>query len=368
MSDLARYHRQMLLPGIGEAGQRRLADAHALLVGCGALGTVIADALVRAGIGTLTIIDRDFVEVTNLQRQILFTEADVASGTPKALAAKQRLERINSQVRIQAIVDDFNARNAERCAEGADLILDGLDNFETRYLLNDLAVSRCVPYVYGGAVGTTGMSLTILPRRDANEAGSQLIRWTDEQSTPCLRCVFPEAPPPGASPTCDTAGVLGSVVMQVAAHQATQAVKLIVGDIDAVDRQMLSIDVWANEQRRFDVSGAGNDACPCCGQRDFIHLAGDGASGATSLCGRNAVQISPVGAGASVDLAVLAARLSPHGSFHSNEFLMRGELSDEPGENGGSIELTLFANGRAIIRGTTDIENARSIYARYIGS
>jgi molybdopterin-synthase adenylyltransferase len=359
--DLARYHRQMLLPGIGEHGQRRLGESHALLIGCGALGCVIADALVRAGVGMLTIIDRDVVELTNLQRQILFTERDADEAAPKAIAAQHRLEGINSQVRIIAHVDDFSPRNAERYAEGANVILDGLDNFETRYLLNDLAVSRSVPYIYAGAVGTTAMSFPIIP---------------DE--TPCLRCIFPDPPAPGATATCDTAGVLGPAVMMIAAHQAAQAIKILSGNIDAVDRSMLSLDLWLNEVRRFDVSAARNrqanfkSACRCCGERQFEFLEGRAASAgaAVSLCGRNAVQINAPESETQIDLTALETRLAPHGSFTRTAHLLRGRFTHERGDQpeNGPIELMLFPNGRAIIRGTGRIEHARSIYARYIGA
>jgi adenylyltransferase/sulfurtransferase len=223
--NLDRYHRQTLLPGIGDAGQRRLLATHALIVGCGALGSCLADALARAGVGTLTIVDRDLVEITNLQRQILYDESDVREGMPKAEAAARRLREINSSIDIRPVIDDFDARNAERLSGGADIIIDGLDNFETRYLLNDLAVARGLPYIYGGAVGTQGMSVPILPHPRKRVGSGGAISWDEEDSTPCLRCIFPDPPPPGSSPTCDTAGVLGPLVSMVAAHQATQALK-----------------------------------------------------------------------------------------------------------------------------------------------
>jgi len=347
---LPRYHRQILLPGIGEDGQRRLSASHALIVGCGALGTVIADGLARAGVGTLTIVDRDTVELTNLQRQVLFDEADVQATMPKAEAARAKLARINSGVTVHAHVDDFGPRNAERYAEGADVILDGLDNFETRYVVNDLAVSRGTPYIYGGAVATGGMSMAILPGR-----------------TPCLRCVFPEPPPPGSQPTCDTAGVLGAAVVTVAAHQAAQAIKVLTGNLEALDRSLWSIDVWANTTRRFDVTGARREDCPCCGLRRFEHLQGLTGSAATSLCGRNAVQILPAaGRGATgLDLRDLAGRLAGHGTFTHNGYLLHGRL--DGGDHGG-FELTVFPDGRAIIKGTTEPEVARSVYAKYVGS
>ncbi|MHC5113893.1 MAG: ThiF family adenylyltransferase [Planctomycetota bacterium] len=374
LANFDRYHRQTLLPGIGEAGQRRLAGSHALLVGCGALGTVIADALARAGVGTLTIVDRDVVEATNLQRQILFDERDVEHGVPKAEAARAKIAAVNRQVTVHARVEDFGHRHAESYLDGVDVILDGLDNFETRYLLNDLAVKHGLPYVYGGAVGTGGVALTILPHPE-HRAGdaSSAVTWTPEQSTPCLRCVFPEAPPPGVAPTCDTAGVLGPVVAMIAAHQAAEAIKLLTGNVDRVDRALLSLDAWTNEVRRFDVAAAREAGdCPCCRRGVFESLAGSVTSETTSLCGRNAVQITPPAStrdpASNLDLTETARRLEAHGSFTRNEFLLRGAFRAEMGSGGDPIELTLFPDGRAIIKGTAEPEVARSIYARYVGA
>jgi adenylyltransferase/sulfurtransferase len=356
--DLARYHRQMLIQGIGEHGQRRLAEARVLVVGCGALGSVGADMLARAGVGYLRIVDRDIVDETNLQRQVLFDEDDVARDVPKAEAAKTKLGRINSQVTIDAHVDDFNHRNAQQLAEGIDLLFDGLDNFQTRYLLNDLAVKTGRPYVYGGAVGTTGMSMPILPQE-----------WTREYATPCLACIFPQAPPPGTSPTCDTVGVLAPVVAAVAAHQVAQTLKLLTGNVAAVDRTLLSIDLWSNTTSRLDVGPAPTtDACRCCGQRHFEYLQGESQWHVSTLCGRNAVQIVPGDDVPPLPLESLAAKLTAHGRFKQNEYLLHGQLDQERGPQGMPIELTLFPNGRAIVKGTTEPEIARSIYARYVGS
>lgn len=353
MTPFGRYHRQMLLPGIGEAGQRRLRDSHLLLVGCGALGSVIAEMLTRAGVGTLSIVDRDVVELTNLQRQVLFDENDAEQGTPKAVAAQRRLRAINSDVTIQAHVDDLNAANAERYIDGIDLILDGLDNYETRYLLNDLAVKHDLPLIHGGAVGTTGTAMTILPG-----------------NTPCLRCVFPDMPAAGAAATCDTAGVLGPLVMMIAAHQASEAIKLLTGNIDALDRSLLSIDLWHNRTHRTDLSRNRDPDCPCCARREFDFLHGLSAASAVTLCGRNAVQINPAatGEGATIDLAAMVQRLATHGRFTHNEHLLRGEFTSERGDSGECIELTLFPTGRAIIKGTDRTDYARTLYARYLGS
>ncbi len=360
----------MLLPAIGEEGQRRLIKAHALVVGCGALGCAIIDSLARAGVGRLTIIDRDLVEITNLQRQTLFDEDDAEQGAPKAEAAKARVARINSQVTVLACVDDLNPRNAESFVDGVDIILDGLDNFESRYLLNDLAVKHGLPYIYGGAVAASGASMAILPHHGHRSGSARsAVRWTEDQSTPCLRCVFPEAPPPGASPTCDTAGVLGPIVAMVAAHQSAQTIKLLTGCIDSLDRSLLSIDAWSNETRRIDVSGARAAAdCPCCGEGDFEFLRGDAVSATTSLCGRNAVQITPAGDPGDFNLAAVRERLASHGEFTCNAFLLRGTFSSERGQEDAPLELTLFPNGRAILKGVTEPETARSIYAKYIGA
>lgn len=366
--DVDRYHRQKLLPFIGAGGQAALGASHALLVGCGALGTVIADALVRAGIGRLTIVDRDIVEATNLQRQVLFDERDAREGMPKAEAARRRLASINSGVAVEAFVDDFNHRTAGRFIGDIDLVIDGLDNFETRYLLNDLAVLHHLPYVYGGAVGTTGMAMTILPHGRHATGSGRRIEWSDDEATPCLRCVFPAAPPPGSTPTCDTAGVLGPVVWSVAAHQATEALKLLTNNVAAIDRSLWSLDAWGNRTSAFGVSDGRREDCPCCGLGDFEHAAGTEARAATSLCGRDAVQIGADGSRGPVDLAALADRLATHGTFQHTAHLLRGEFGRERSSNGEPIRLMLFPDGRAIIGGTTEPEAARSIYARYVGT
>jgi len=363
-----RYQRQMLLPGFGDEGQRQIARSHVLLVGCGALGCTIADLLVRAGTGRLTIVDRDIVEWTNLQRQTLFTEDDARCGRPKADAAQRRLREINDDVAIDAWTDDFNARNAERIANGADVIVDGLDNFETRYLLNDLAVRHHLPYVYGGAVGTTGMSMVILPHADvARPAWIGRLAWSEQQATPCLRCLFPEAPPPGTTPTCDTAGVLGPIVSLVAARQAMEVLKLLTGAIERLDTRLHSLDGWRNEARAFDVRSAWRSGeCPTCGRGAFEFLEAVGTSGTTSLCGRNAVQITPPPGRTTqgMNLGELAERLAPFGTFRCHDDVLRGELQADD----GAYELMIFPNGRAIIRGTSEPDVARRIYARFIGT
>ncbi|MEX2217901.1 MAG: ThiF family adenylyltransferase [Phycisphaerales bacterium] len=359
MHGLERYHRQMLLPGVGEEGQRRLAESSVLLVGCGALGCASADLLARAGVGRITLVDRDVVELTNLQRQTLFDERDAAEGLPKAEAAARRLRAVNSPIRVEAVVADFNSGNAERMVREAApaVLLDGTDNFETRYLLNDLAVKHGVPYCYGGVVGTRGMQMTVLPTA------------TRERGSCCLRCVFETPPAPGSVPTCDTAGVLGPVVAIVAACQASDAFKLLLGRADLLSPTLLEIDLWSNLRRRLDLSAARRADCPCCGLRGFEFLEGDAMSGTRALCGQIAVQVCPAGAaaGARVDLAGLAERLLPHGEFEVGRFFLRGELARERSPEGAPVGLTVFPDGRAIIRGTERVEAARSIYARFIG-
>lgn len=360
--DLARYQRQMLLAGIGEDGQRRLLAATVMVVGCGALGCVLADLLARAGVGHLVIADRDFIELSNLQRQVLFDERDVADAIPKAEAARRRLASINSGLRVTAIVDDINYSNIERYARGVDLFVDGLDNIETRYLVNDLAVKSGRPYVYGAAVGTTGMTTAILPHTLEGDAA-----WEQPQNfaTPCFRCLFEEAPPPGSSATCDTVGVIGPAVGVIANFQAAEALKILTGSFDRVSRTLLTLDLWQNEIMQLKVDSAyAKGACPCCKQRQFDYLAGRAGSSAATLCGRNAVQLrhhqQPDGA----DLVALAERLCKHGKVTSNEFMLRTEITD----NAQHFELTLFNDGRAIVKGTSDASVARSVYAKYVGS
>jgi len=351
--DLARYHRQMLLPGFGEDGQRKLLDATALVLGCGALGTVSANMLARAGVGHLVIIDRDYIELTNLQRQVLFDEQDVADGIPKAEAAKRRLACINSQVEVTAIVDDINYRNIERFADGADILIDGLDNFETRYLVNDLAVRNGTPYIYGGAVGTVGMTFAILPHTD------------DSEATPCLRCLFEQAPPPGTVATCDTVGVIGPAVSIIANFQVSEALKVLTGNLDRVNPAMLNIDLWTNTFMQLKVARARQDGnCPCCKQRQFEYLDGKAGSGSTSLCGRDAVQLTHRQQADRIDFEEIAARLRQHGAVRTNEYILRASITD----NEKLYELTLFSDGRAIVKGTGEASVARSVYAKYIGS
>lgn len=349
--DIHRYHRQVLLSQVGRTGQARLQHASVLLVGCGALGSVIAEQLVRAGVGHLRLADRDIVELTNLQRQVLFDEEDVREQTPKAVAAERQLRRVNSDVRIEARVTDVHAGNVEELAgcdghgKAVDLILDGTDNVDTRNLLNDVAVKHGIPWIYGACVGTEGRCMAIVP-----PAG------------PCLRCVFPEPPDAAELPTCDTAGVLAPAAAVVASLQVTAALRLLLGQANPERESLISMDVWRGRFHSIPLKGAKRTDCPTCGHREFPYLDGSHAGRSTSLCGRNAVQIRSAQDKA-IDLFRMAAKLSQIGRVQQTPYLLRCALHD-PRE----IQLTVFPDGRAIIQGTTDFERATSIYARFVGS
>ncbi|HLY16332.1 MAG TPA: ThiF family adenylyltransferase [Bryobacteraceae bacterium] len=332
-----RYSRQILFAGLGEEGQERLLRGHAAIVGCGALGSFQAAALARAGVGRLTIIDRDYVEPSNLQRQWLFEESDAAEALPKAVAAERHLARINSSVQVRGIVADLTPENIEELLGQAQVILDGTDNFETRYLINDFAVSREVCWIYGAAVGSYGITMPVIPGRTA-----------------CLRCVYPD-PPAGVQPTCETAGVLNSITAVIAALETADALKILAGRIESARTLLTTVDVWAGGIRQVE-QPARDPECPACGARDFVYLEGRGRA-PVSLCGRNAVQIHE--RARPLDLARLQAALEPLGEVRANEFALRFLA--------GQYELTIFPDGRAIIKGTTDIGLARSLYARYVG-
>jgi len=359
--EIDRHHRQSLLPQIGPEGTGRLRQSHALIVGVGALGSVVADSLVRAGVGRLTLIDRDVVELTNLQRQILFTEAEAREGLPKAEAARRRLREIDSTARLDAVVDDLNPANAERLIDSADpphVLIDGTDNFETRFLLNDIAVKHGVPFVSAGVVGVTGTQCTILPR-------GECAPWNP---TPCLRCLLPEPPDPASLPTCDTAGVLAPAVSIVASFETVEAMKILLARFDDVRRTLLEVDVWTGRIRHLRPHAPDPD-CPCCAHRRFDYLEGDGFSGIASLCGLDAIQITPtIPARAAIDLERLAETLRPHGDFTRTPFLMRGDLRAEKPDSGDSVRITIFPTGRAIVSGVRTTTRARAIYARYVGA
>jgi molybdopterin/thiamine biosynthesis adenylyltransferase len=333
-----RYSRQILFRGVGAEGQRRLAESRVAVVGCGATGSAVASLLARSGVGTIRIIDRDYVEPSNLQRQTLFDETDARESLPKAVAAARRIAAFNSQIVVEPKVADLTPENVEALLEGAGLILDGTDNFETRYLVNDFAVKNGVPWIYAAAVGSYGVTLNILPG-----------------TTACLACVFPESPH-GTFETCETAGILNSAVNLVASIEASEAIKLLVGATEKMRRTLLSFDVWTNERAEVQ-AGKPRPGCRACGEKDFVHLAGEGRPHIT-LCGRNSVQIHE--RNRPVDFREMNERLKPHGLVRHNDFVLK--FWHEP------YEMTLFPDGRAIIKGTTDTGVARSLYARYVGS
>jgi molybdopterin/thiamine biosynthesis adenylyltransferase len=336
----ARYSRQTRFAPFGDQGQRRVRQASVAIVGCGALGGVQAEILTRSGIGRLRLIDRDFVELSNLQRQFLFEETDARDALPKAVAAARRLARINSEVTLEPMVADLTASNADELFDGIDLILDGTDNFETRYLINDVTAAGHVArsWVYGAAVGSYGIKLAITPGQTA-----------------CFRCIYPD-PPQGAQPTCETAGVLGPVTATIAALQSADALKILASGADSLDARLTTIDLWTGEIRQLDPPARDPD-CPCCARREFAYLDGS-HSAPVSLCGRNAVQIHE--RRQHINLSELALRLESLATVRSNEFALRVALDP--------YELTVFPDGRAIIKGTTDIGVARSLYARYVGA
>jgi adenylyltransferase/sulfurtransferase len=337
-----RYQRQTLLAVLGEEGQRCLAESRVLLVGCGALGSAIADQLVRAGVGELVLADRDYVELHNLQRQSLYDERDVEEHLPKAAAAARRLAEVNSEVTLSPRIVEVSAANIEELAASCDLIVDGTDNFETRYLLNEASVKLGIPWVYGGVIGTYGMTATFVPG-----------------TTGCLRCLFPDAPEPGSAPTCDTAGVLGPAVHAVASLQAAEALKIASGNVEAANRALVSLDVWSMTFSTLKRGPARAD-CPTCGQRRFELLDRAAPATETVLCGHDAVQVL-VHPAPRLDLAALADRLRPAGEVLVNRFLLR--FTDA----GSETELTVFPDGRAIVKGTTDPVRARTLYDRFVG-
>jgi molybdopterin-synthase adenylyltransferase len=336
-AELERYSRQILFAGIGERGQEALLRSHAAIVGCGALGSFHAAALARAGAGRLTIVDRDYIEPSNLHRQWLFEESDAAEGLPKAAAAERRIARINSSVDVRGLIADVTAANIDTLLNGADVILDGTDNFDTRYLINDYAVSRGIPWIYGAAVGSYGLVMPVIPG-----------------VTPCLRCVYPEQPQ-GVQPTCETAGVLNVIVSVIASLQVADALKILCGQAERVQPRITTVDVWNGGIRQIAAPARDPD-CPTCARRDFQYLERTGLPD-VSLCGRNAVQVRD--RERAIDLAELGVRLAPLGEVRVNEYVLRFFIPP--------YEMTVFADGRAIVKGTSDPGVARSLYSRYVG-
>jgi len=335
-----RYSRQILFRGIGAEGQRRLAEGRVAIVGCGATGSALASLLARAGVGRLRIIDRDYVESSNLQRQSLFDEKDAAESVPKAIAAARKIAAFNSEIVVEPRVEDVIPGNINVLLEGMDVILDGTDNFETRYLLNDYALKNSLPWIYAAAVGSYGVTLNVLPGKTA-----------------CLACIFPDTPR-GMVETCETSGILNTAVNVVASIAATEAMKLLIGGAAAeqLRKTLWSLDVWKNDQVEI-AAGTPRPGCRACGERDFVHLAGEGHPHIT-MCGRNSVQIHE--RARPIDFAEMQRRLEAHGLVRHNEFVLK--FWRKP------YEMTIFPDGRAIIKGTTDTGVARSLYARYVGS
>jgi len=337
---LDRYSRQTLFKPIGKEGQERLRASSVALIGCGALGSTLANNLCRAGIGRLVIADRDYIELNNLQRQILFDEDDIERRLPKAVAAAQKLRRINSDVTIEALVEDINADGIESLVQGVDLVLDATDNFVTRYLLNDACIKYGRPWIYSGVIASYGVTMNIIPG-----------------DTPCLRCIYPEMPLPGTTATCDTAGILNGIVGAITGVVSTEALKILLKS-DKVSRDMFWMDVWENTSERIELPRYPD--CPTCGQRHYEFLDMSQGTGSTSLCGRDAVQVRSGKRGDSINLPDLAERLRPVGQVSYNSYLLR-LLVD-------GYDVTVFPDARAIIKGTDNEMVARSIYARYIGN
>ncbi|QJD87857.1 ThiF family adenylyltransferase [Cohnella herbarum] len=340
----SRYARQVRYAAIGQSGQARLLEAHAVIVGVGALGCVIANHMARAGVGKLTLIDRDIVDRSNLQRQLLYDENDALNGTPKAIAAASRLSAINSGIRVISRVADLSSYNAESLLSEADIVMDGTDNFGVRYLINEFSVKHRIPWIYGGAVGASGMTLTIQP-----------------DSTPCLSCLFPVPPPGGALDTCETAGVLSPIIDTIASVQVMEAIKLLTGQPEALHGSLLQIDLWQHQWHSLSVKDARRASCPVCGERRFELLDGDETQETitAALCGRNTVQVSPARP-LSIGLGTIESRLSKAGRTELNPYSLRLHLP-------GGITFLLFADGRALVMGTDEPLLARRTYAELMG-
>ncbi|RIK54224.1 MAG: thiamine biosynthesis protein ThiF [Chloroflexi bacterium] len=348
--NLARYHRQIIFSPFGEAGQRRLLAATAVIVGCGATGTALSNLLVRAGVGRVRIVDRDYIELNNLQRQILFDEDDIAANLPKAEAAARKLRRINQAVTVEGLVMDVNPGNVLGLLQDADVVLDGTDNFSTRFLLNDACLYLAKPWVYTGVIAAYGMTATFIPDGAAEKLPGA------RATTGCLRCMIEEVPAPGATPTCDTAGIIGPAAALLTAVSAAEAIKLLSGG-GTLNAGILHMDLWAHDYEQFALQRRAG--CPACGARRFEFLNAQMGTTSAALCGRNAVQVSVVGS-RPLDLAALAEQLTPVAEgVMRNAYLLRAQI--------GGYEFTVFPDNRAIIKGTDDEELAKTLYARYIG-
>lgn len=339
-----RYSRQILFDSIGAAGQARINASRVVVIGCGALGSAHVETLARAGVGRLRVVDRDFVEESNLQRQNLFSESDARERAPKAVAARRRVAEINSETEVEAVVADVHAGNVEGFIKDATIVMDGTDNFSTRYLINDACVKHGIAWIYGAAIGALGVTMTIRP--DARP------------QRPCLRCIFAEEPVAGSAPTCDTAGIIAPIIATVSAAQVVECLKLMVGRTDELHDSLMQFDVWRNEWRRIKLGTAQAD-CRTCGLHIYDSLAAEAGEIACVLCGRDAVQIRPAHT-TELDLNRLGERLRLVGDVRVNEYLLRLRT--------GEHELTVFRDARAIVRGTSDVSVARSLYARYVGN
>jgi len=339
---LERYSRQILFQHIDEDRQKKLIDSTVLLIGCGALGTVSSSYLVRAGIGQLRIIDRDFIEENNLQRQILFDEDDILENVPKAIAAQKKLQRINPNIKVEGFVTDINYSNIEELTKDVDIIIDGTDNFETRFLVNDYCVKNSLPWVYGACIGSRGVVMNIIPSK-----------------TPCLRCVFETIPQMGSFPTCDTAGVIGPIAGIIASFQVTEAIKILTGNYDSVNKNLLEIDVWETNFRQIDISELKDtNSCPTCKLHNYEFLEAEAGVMTTLLCGKNAIQVMSRNIG-NIDLRHLEQRLGSIADVSCNDFMLKFKIKDHA--------FTVFPDGRAIITGTADTSIAKSLYSKYLG-
>ena len=339
---LERYSRQILFQHIDEDRQKKLIDSTVLLIGCGALGTVSSSYLVRAGIGQLRIIDRDFIEENNLQRQILFDEDDILENVPKAIAAQKKLQRINPNIKVEGFVTDINYSNIEELTKDVDIIIDGTDNFETRFLVNDYCVKNSIPWVYGACIGSRGVVMNIIP-----------------SMTPCLRCVFETMPQMGSFPTCDTAGVIGPIAGIIASFQVTEAIKILTGNYDSVNKNLLEIDVWETNFRQIDISELKDtNNCPTCKLYNYEFLKAEAGIMTTLLCGKNAIQVMSRNIG-NIDLRHLERRLGSIADISCNDFMLKFNIKDHA--------FTVFPDGRAIITGTADTRIAKSLYSKYLG-
>ncbi|OHB88680.1 MAG: thiamine biosynthesis protein ThiF [Planctomycetes bacterium RIFCSPHIGHO2_02_FULL_40_12] len=342
MRSLERYSRQILFQHIGEERQKLLMDSYAVVIGCGALGTVSSSYLTRAGIGHIRIIDRDFIEEGNLQRQILFDENDIAEGLPKAVAVQRKLRRVNTKINIEGIVTDVNYANIEKLTKDADIILDGTDNFETRFLINDSCVKNNIPWIYGACIGSRGLVMNIIPSK-----------------TPCLRCVFETMPQMGSFPTCDTAGVIGPIAGIIASIQVTEAIKILAEDYESINKMLIEIDVWDTRFKQIDIADLKDlNNCPTCKLHKYSYLEAKDGVMTTLLCGKNAVQVMCRNI-SGIDLEQLAKRLASIADVRSNAFMLKFKVKDH--------EFTVFPDGRAIITGTGDFSTAKGLYSKYLG-